>query len=105
MSRPLDIEVSQLAAIQIRAADDWWRLNRPKAPNAIHEELERAARLISLQPQIGARARNVALPGVRRLNLARIRFDLYYRVVSEPERIEVLTLWHSSRETGPPQLG
>jgi hypothetical protein len=69
VSRPLDIEVSELAAIQIRAADDWWRLNRPKAPNAIHEELERAARLISLQPQIGARARNVALAGVRRLHL------------------------------------
>lgn len=40
MSRPLDIEVSELAAIQILAADDWWRLNRPKAPNAIHEELD-----------------------------------------------------------------
>ena len=105
MSRPLEIEVSELAATQIRAAADWWRLNRPKAPNAIHEELERAARLISLQPQIGARARNVALAGVRRLHLARSRFDLYYRVVSEPEHVEVLALWHSSRETGPPELG
>lgn len=101
MSRPLDIDVSELAAIQIRAADDWWRQNRPKAPNAIAEELERAARLISLQPQIGASARNVALAGVRRLHLARIRYDLYYRVVSSPERIQVLALWHSSRENAP----
>jgi hypothetical protein len=60
VSRPLDIAVTELAAIQIRAVDDWWRLNRPKAPNAIHEELERAARLISLQPQIGARPQRCA---------------------------------------------
>ncbi len=56
MSRPLHIEVSDLAKAQIRAAEEWWRLNRPKAPNAIREELERASLLISLQPEIGARA-------------------------------------------------
>jgi hypothetical protein len=36
-----------IAKAQIRAAEEWWRLNRPKAPNAIREELERAASLIS----------------------------------------------------------
>jgi len=30
VSRPLDIEVSDLAAIQIRAADDWWRPQSPE---------------------------------------------------------------------------
>ena len=68
MSRRLDIEVSELAKAHIRAAEDWWRLNRPKAPNAIREELERASLLISVQPQIGARARNVSLSGVPHRN-------------------------------------
>jgi hypothetical protein len=54
VSRPLPIEVSDLAKAQIRAAEEWWRLNRPKAPNAIREELERASALISIQPDIGA---------------------------------------------------
>ena len=45
MSRPLHIEVTDLAQAQIRAAENWWRLNRPKAPNAIREELERASSL------------------------------------------------------------
>jgi plasmid stabilization system protein ParE len=103
VSPPLDIEVSELAAIQIRAADDWWRLNRSKAPNATHEEVERAARLISRQPQIVRPQRCSSQCSA--LASGADRFDLYYRVVSEPERIEVLTLWHSSRETGPPQLG
>lgn len=102
MSRPLHIEVGDLAKTQIRAAEQWWRLNRPKAPNAIREELERASSLISVQPEVGARARNISLPGVRRLHLARVRYDVYYRVVTEPEQIEVLAFWHASRESGPP---
>ena len=57
VSQPVHIEVSDLAKAQIRAAEQWWRLNRPKAPNAIREELERASSLISVQPEVGARAR------------------------------------------------
>ena len=69
---PLHVEVSDLANAQIDAAERWWRLNRPKAPNAIREELERASQLISARPNVGAKARNVSLPGVRRLRIARV---------------------------------
>jgi hypothetical protein len=99
--RPLPIEVSDLARAQVRAAQEWWRVNRPKAPNAIREELERASLLISVQPEIGARARNTSLAGVRRLHLARVRYCIYYRVVTDPQRIEVLAFWHESRGSGP----
>ena len=102
MRRPLHIEVSDLARAQIRAAQDWWRVNRPKAPNAIREELERASLLMSVQPEIGARARNVSLAGVRRIHLARVRYDLYYCGVADPERIEVLAFCHASRGSSPP---
>ena len=102
MRRPLPIEVSDLARAQVRAAEEWWRVNRSKAPNAIREELERASLLLSVQPEIGARARNIALEGVRRLHLARVRYYVYYRVVTNPERIEVLAFWHESRGSGPP---
>jgi hypothetical protein len=30
VSQRLHLEVSDLAAVQIRAAEEWWRLNRPK---------------------------------------------------------------------------
>ena len=79
MSRPLHVDVSDLAKAQILAAEEWWRVNRAKAPNAVREDLERASSLIAVQPEIGARAKNISLPGVRRLRLARIRYDLYYR--------------------------
>jgi hypothetical protein len=102
VSRPLHVEVSDLAKAQIRTAEKWWRRNRPKAPNAIREELERASLLISVQPEVGARAQNIALPGVRRVHLARVRYDVYYRVVSNPDQVQVLAFWHASRGTSPP---
>lgn len=101
MTRRLHIEVSDLARAQIRGAEEWWRVNRPKAPNAIREELERVSLLISVQPEIGARARNTSLVGVRRLHLARVHYYIYYRVVTDKERIEVLAFWHESRGSGP----
>ncbi len=102
MSAPLSVEVSALASGQIREAEAWWRANRTKAPNAIREEFERAARLVAAQPHIGTRARNLMLTGVRRLHLARIRYDVYYRVTGAPEQLEILALWHTSRGSKPP---
>ena len=102
MNSPLHVEVSDGAAGQIRVAEAWWRANRPKAPNAIREELERASVLIAVQPDIGASAREVALEGVRRIHLRRIRYYLYYRVNETPKRIEILGFWHSSRGDAPP---
>jgi len=102
VSGPLEIEISDLAKAQIRTAEAWWRLNRPKAPNAIREELERAASIISIQPNVGAHALNVSLPDVRRLHLSRVRYYVYYWVRSDPKRIEILAFWHESRGTQPP---
>jgi plasmid stabilization system protein ParE len=98
----LHVEVSHLAKAQVLAAEQWWRVNRSKAPNAIREELERASFLIANQPEIGARALDVDLPGVRRLHLARVRYDLYYRVAPNPDRVEILAFWHASRDGRPP---
>jgi plasmid stabilization system protein ParE len=99
LKRRLPIRVARRAAGEIIEASDWWRNNRPDAPNAVREEIERAFDLISSQPNVGARALNVSLQGVRRVHLARIRYHLYYRVT--PSAVEVLAFWHASRGTGP----
>ncbi len=102
MTGPLRIDVSDLADRQIRKADLWWRQNREKAPNAIREELERIGSLIAFQPHLGARATNVKLPGVRRIHIERIHYDLYYRTVgSPPEYVEIVAFWGSRRGSGP----
>lgn len=102
MSDRLPVVVSALAETQIRAAADWWRANRSKAPNAFREDLERATSLLAVQPDLGTRARNTTLGGVRRLHLTRLRYDLYYRAIEgPPRRLEVLAFWHSSRGADP----
>ena len=93
-------KVTRRADRQIKEAGTWWVANRPKAPEAFKEELQRGFQLISQQPGVGVRATNVKLKGILRIHLSRIRYFLDYR--SRASRIEVLSLWHSSRLKGPP---
>ena len=102
MTESLPVIVTALAAQQIRQADEWWRVNRTVAPGAVWQEVERAFALIAGQPRIGSRAKDVRLPGVQRILLPTIKYYLYYRVLSEPDRIEVVALWHRRRGSGPP---
>ena len=91
--------VTGRAAQEIEAAGEWWQANRPASPRLFRTELSRALQLIAVRPELGARATNIGLEGVRRVLLSRIRYHLYYRVAAD--RVEVLALWHSSRGSGP----
>ena len=102
MSGPLPVRIVGTAARAIIEAAEWWASNRPKAPVAFAEELERALQLIASQPAIGAQAQNAKLAGVRRIHLTRVRYYLYYRISRSPPGIEVLALWHTSRGSDPP---
>ena len=102
MSQPLPTSFTRRAAQQVEAAGLWWHEHRPKAPGAIREELERALQLIASQPNVGARARNAKLAGVRRIVLSLVGYHLYYRLLDTPSRsVQVLALWHASRAQGP----
>jgi len=103
MKEPLPLEVTSLAARQIRDAQAWWHENRPAARDAVSQELERAFSLITSQPGAGGRANDVEVPGVRRVSLPKIKYQLYYRVLSDPDRIQVVALWHTRRGK-PPRL-
>lgn len=102
MSDSLPIAVTALTARQIREADDWWRINRTATPNAVRKEVQQAFTLIAVQPRIGSRAKDVTLPNVQRIFLPTIKYYIYYRVLTEPERIEIVALWHRRRGSRPP---
>jgi plasmid stabilization system protein ParE len=102
MIESLPVEISALAAQHIRQAEEWWRINRTAAPNAVREELERVFTILAAQPRVGPRADSVKLKNVRRIHLPRIKYDLYYKVTGAPLRVEVVALWHSRRGKGPP---
>lgn len=89
------------ASREVAEAKRWWRANRTKAPDALEEEIRTALDLIAATPGIGAVARNVTLPGVRRIFLNRVNYFLYYRPQAESRVVEVVALWHARRGTGP----
>lgn len=101
MSPPLPVKVTRRARREIRQASSWWAEHRTKAPHAFREDIQRAFDTLARQPLIGPPATNETLTGVRRLHLGRIRYYLYYRVKDDPQRVEILALWHASRGTGP----
>ena len=72
MNIPLRIEITDDARTHIAAAVAWWAENRPAAPGAILEDLDRILDLLSVQPAMGTRARRAKLSGVRRIALLRI---------------------------------
>jgi len=99
VTSPLRIKVSQGALAQIEEAAAWWARNRPLAPGAVREDLDRILGLLSVEPGIGARARRAKLQGMRRVTLSRIRYYVYYRV--SEDALEVLAFWHTSRGREP----
>jgi len=102
MSEQFPLRITALAARHIRQAESWWRENRQAAPNAVRIELQRTFALIAFQPNIGSRATNTTLPGVRRIYLRSIKYHLYYHIIADPKCVEVVALWHKSRGEGPP---
>jgi plasmid stabilization system protein ParE len=96
---PLQIEIADDAREQIAAAAAWWAENRLSAPDAIREELDWILDLLSVQPEIGTKARCARLSGVRRVLLSRIGYYLYYRVAGV--KLQVLAFWHASRGREP----
>ena len=95
----LELFISRRAAREIERVVEWWAANRPAAPSAVPQDLEAAVNVLLVQPDIGARVEEASSPDVRRFHLDRIRYWVYYRVRSN--RLEILSVWHISRGTGP----
>jgi len=65
VNTPVRIEITDNAQAQISTAAAWWAKNRPAAPDAIRDELDRILDLLRMEPAIGPIARRATLPGVR----------------------------------------
>jgi plasmid stabilization system protein ParE len=96
---PRELFVSRRAAREIERVVEWWAVNRPAAPGAVRNDLQAALSLLLLRPDIGVRVMQASTPGVRRFHLDRIHYWVYYRV--QGDRLEVLSVWHSSRGREP----
>lgn len=95
----LRVKVSARAASQIHKAAAWWAKNRPAAPGAVRIDIGEALALLAQQPGFGTAYEGSRAKGVRRLLVGRVRYYVYYRVT--PEALEVLAVWHLSRDKQP----
>jgi len=89
------------AAREVAEAKRWWRMDRTKAPDALEEELRSTLDLIASTPAIGAVARYVTMPSVRRVFMNRVNYFLYYRPQVEVRIVQIVALWHARRGAGP----
>jgi hypothetical protein len=101
LSERFAVAFTPRASREVAEARRWWRANRTKAPDALEDELTTALYLLATTPAIGAVARNVVLPGVRRILLNRVNYFIYYRPIAESRIVQVVALWHARRGTGP----
>ncbi|MFL6262741.1 MAG: type II toxin-antitoxin system RelE/ParE family toxin [Thermoanaerobaculia bacterium] len=74
-------------------------MNRPKAPDAFKEELDKAVDLLAHHPDVGTQIEGTRFTGVRRIHLNRVHYFLYFR--RSARAIEILALWHTSRGSSP----
>ena len=95
----LELHVSRRAAAEIERIVKWWAENRPAAPGAVRKDLKAALDILLERPDIGSKVEEASSPDVRRFHVDRIRYWVYYRV--RGKRLEVVSVWHSSRGSGP----
>ena len=95
----LELFISRRAAREIDRIAGWWAANRPAAPGAVRHDLEAVFSLLVEQPGIGSEVTEASSPDIRRFFVDRIRYWVYYRV--RGKRLEVVSVWHSSRGSGP----
>ncbi len=89
------------AALEIEAADTWWRVHRADVPDALADELRAALARITELPGLGTLVTGVGPGDNRRLLLRMCGYHLYYRLRGDV--VEVLRFWHTSRGR-PPRL-
>ncbi|UJR82095.1 type II toxin-antitoxin system RelE/ParE family toxin [Sandaracinus amylolyticus] len=77
---------------------EWWRAERPSAPELVLDELEAALATLTTAPHLGV-AYPRARPGTRRFLLTQTRFHVDYAVRGGD--LIVLSIWSSLRRHGP----
>jgi hypothetical protein len=99
----MKLVVAPEAAAQILVRKQWWRANRPKAPERFDEELAAALTAISERPEsfLVFSARGVRT--VRRCLLVKTRCHLYFEVLHEIAEVWVIAA-RDAVQRRPPKL-
>lgn len=92
------VRFTATALKHVRLFQQWWRENGIR-PEILHDDLEKAIKMLSILPGIGSRYSATGIPGLRRLYLERLMSHLYYTF--DEHELVIRALWHARRGTGP----
>jgi plasmid stabilization system protein ParE len=93
------LRIAREVVAQAAAVEEWWRANRPKAPDLFREELTAALERLESAPLMSQRYPTPEQPDARRLLMPRTRYFLYFTI--EERIVVVRALWHAARGVGP----
>ena len=96
------VAFTRAALEQASIVDDWWRSNRPAAPDLFWRELEAAVELLQTSPLIGPVYAAAPVSGVRRMLIGRSRHHVYWEFDASLRTVTITALWHAERGSGPP---
>ena len=82
-----------LVRADLQSAYDWYEDELPGLGSEFRQEFFRAYRKVGQQPLLYS----VRFSGIRRLNLARFSYGIFYTV--QRDEVRVLAVLHGSRET------
>jgi plasmid stabilization system protein ParE len=82
-----------LVRVDLQAAYDWYEDQLPGLGNRFQEDFQLAYQRLRQGPQLYA----VRFSGIRRVNLRRFPFGIFYTMA--PGEIRILAVLHGSRET------
>ena len=94
------VRVAAPAREQAAEIGRWWRENREAAPDLFEDELVHALALLADHPEASPLYSKRRGHVVRRIRLEKTRYAVYFTV--EPEAVNVIAVWHTSRGSGPP---
>jgi plasmid stabilization system protein ParE len=95
------LEVAPRAEAQIRRVSDWWRANRPAAPELFARELARALETLVEAPGSGVRYGERRGVAIRRLLLRKSSYHVYFSYDQVGDVVSVRAVWHAARGVGP----
>jgi plasmid stabilization system protein ParE len=94
--------VAPRAEAQVRRISDWWRANRPAAPEVFARELAHAFEALVEAPRSGVRYGERRGVDIRRLLLRKSRYQVYFSYDVDADVVAVRAVWHAARGVGPP---
>ena len=91
------------AEAQARQIDEWWKENRPAAPDLFTDEFDSLLIDLADMPFIGRPYSNPTRKGVRRALLRHSQYYVYY--VADPRHVAAVAIWGTERGRGPDLTG